>query len=288
MKAFCTLYLGAVLSLSSVSAFTVNAEEIAKKKQEIDQKIDTFKQTKEAVIKKIKEKKKKWKKKFSLLSSLDQMSPSDVAYLLQECQKGSLEAYTFACHVLGVDHLDGVEEALYSYLEPHLVGEKPIYDLIPCGIYIGDDGLEYDDGEEEQTYENVSFYCLPLHQWEKKVIEKIISSMAEKSLAQLLIDKKEMEKKGDQIHHVHPLRFLGFAFSQTYLKTCMKQFRTNSFKWNNFIDGLSQKMKEEAACDNLLKHLEGFCEFLQVDYSSVLDYAQKGHYEGMVDYLLSL
>lgn len=288
MKHIFSLKLVAFFACNQISAVTLDAEAVAKKKQEIEETIQSFKQTKEELVQKFKQKKKKWKKKLSFLSTQDAMTSYDIAYLLQECQKGSLAAYQTACQMLGVDNIENIEEALYSMLEPHLttLQEQPSLEL--CGVYIGDDGLEYDDGEEESSTEILSFYSLPLHQWEKKVIEKIITSMAEKSLAQLLLDKKEMEKKGDQIHHVHPLRFMGYAMSQTYLKSCMKQFRSNSFKWNNFIDGYSQKMKEMAAADNLNKHLEGFCQFLNIEIEPVLDYIQKGQYEAFVDHLLQL
>lgn len=288
MKSLFKISIISLLSWNQLSAVTLDAEAIAKKKQEIEQTIQSLKQTKEEIVQKYKEKKKKWKKKFSFLSIQQQLNPADIAFLIQQCQNGSLEAYNIACEYLGVDNIDCVEEALYSLLEPHLEYLEKSPTLSLCGIYIGDDGLEYDDGEEETSSESVSFYSLPLHQWEKKVIEKIITSMAEKSLAQLLLDKKEMEKKGDQIHHVHPLRFMGHAISQTYLKSCMKQFRSNSFKWNNFIDGYSQKMKEMAAADNLIKHLDGFCEFLGLEYEPISDYVQKGQYEALVDYLLQL
>lgn len=133
-----------------------------------------------------------------------------------------------------------------------------------------------------------SFSQLPLHEWEKKVISKIITNMADKNLVQLAMIKKDMEKKGKRIHHVHPLRFMGFVCSNAYLKKCLRSFRKNSFKWDTFMDGFSKKMREEATKDNLLVYVPGFAKHVEGDPNKIAHLINHQDWEGLVKYLIEI
>jgi len=295
MKLSSFFIIATALSLSSLQA-SINLDMISEKKEEVKEAVKSLKGKKKEIKNKIKKTKAELKEKFAALSESAKLSSEDQEMLLgviydldKRAQKGSIEALNQACYFLGVDYIDSISFVLNEYYEKLLAAApKSEWQISLCGTYIGDDGIEYDDGIADEQVKDVSFYSLPIHQWEKKVIEKIISSMAEKSLAQLLLDRKEMEKRGDQIHHVHPLRFVGHVMSDTYLKNCMISFKSNVFKWSNFIDGYAERMREEAARDNLLKHIEGFCDFLKIDKNPVYEIASKGNYEELVVYLLQL
>jgi hypothetical protein len=289
----CFLSMSLVTYLNGVS---LDMEAISEKKIEMQKNYDSLKAKKDEIVKKVKKAKAKLKEKFNFFSSLSQLSDDEkqdvfvyLHDLLSRIDGGSIHAYNEACCLFETDNIQFLEEAIAIALDDlKFSSEDTLLEFELCKKYIGDDGLEYDDGEPEDEYESLSFYSLPLHQWEKKVIEKIITSMAEKSLAQLLLDRKEMEKRGDQIHHVHPLRFMGYVMADSYLKSCMNQFKNNSFKWSNFIDGYAQRMREEAAANNLTKHVEGFCDHLKIDQEPVLDFINKGNYEDLIKYLLQL
>jgi len=58
------------------------------------------------------------------------------------------------------------------------------------------------------------FLALPIDDNEKKIISSIITTMAEKNVIKLGLMRRTLEKKGKRIHHVHPLRFLGYKKSE--------------------------------------------------------------------------
>lgn len=183
-----------------------------------------------------------------------------------------------------------LKEALDQKLEQVTIEIKEVIHI--QSSYIGDDGLEYFDDEEMPEREDLSnqasnpFQLLPLRHTEKKNIYKIVSTIADKSLPQLLLEKKEMEKRGDQIHHVHPMRFIGYILSDPYLKRCLVKIKGNSFKWSNFMDGYCGRMREEASKNNLEKFIEGFCLQVTADQEEVLQYIRTNDYEGLVVALL--
>lgn len=143
----------------------------------------------------------------------------------------------------------------------------------------------------KQTLQEVSsqtdiFLQLPLDDNERKLIASIITTMAEKNILKLGLMRKTLEKKGRKIHHVHPLRFLGYIFSTPHLKISMQRIKKSHFKWDGFIDGLSKKMREEAHSDNLARYVPGFAQYLQINADQVMDYIAKHDWEGLVYFLL--
>lgn len=277
MKLFSSLL---VLSLMHVS-HAASSESKTEKPNWVEQKIEDVKK---AAQKKLK---KKLKKLIGFSNQAYESKLDYLCYLHKCCEEGSIEAVYEACSLLGVTNIYSLDEALAAIIDQSLQESyEDDAEFVLCGKYIGDDGLEYDDGIDDSAIEEVSFYSIPLHQWEKKIIEKIVSSLAEKTLAQLLLDRKEMEKRGDQVRHVHPLRFMGHVFHEPYLKACLPQFKNSAFKWSNFIDGFVQRMREEAAKNNLERHLTGFCEYLGVDFEKVSELISKGQYEEFIYFLM--
>jgi hypothetical protein len=131
-----------------------------------------------------------------------------------------------------------------------------------------------------------TFYQLPLEDWESKIIYKIVSTMAEKNLLQLALEKKSMEKKGRQINHVHPMRFIGYVFSDPYLKNCMSVIRKSHFKWSNFVDGFGGRMREEFRNNNLMRHIPEFCQLVGADAQTVSQHIQNKDWDSLVKCLL--
>jgi hypothetical protein len=130
------------------------------------------------------------------------------------------------------------------------------------------------------------FLSLPLDDIEKRVINAMILTIAEKNVIKLGLMRKTIEKKGKRIHHVHPLRFIGYIFATPHLKTSMQKIRKSSFKWDGFIDGFSKKMKDESNNGNLIQYIPGFAEYLDVDFEECMHYVHKKDWEGLVKSLL--
>jgi hypothetical protein len=133
-----------------------------------------------------------------------------------------------------------------------------------------------------------SFYQLPLLEEDKKNIQIIIKTMAEKGLIKLLLDRRYLEKKGDLVNYVHPLRFIGYIFSDEKLKDCMRQIRTSKFKWNEFIKGFSRRMDEEYSMDNLKHYIPEFVEQVHPQHPERIErFIKKKSWESLVADLLN-
>ena len=132
------------------------------------------------------------------------------------------------------------------------------------------------------------FYQLPLLEEDKKNIQIIIKTMAEKGLVKLLLERRYLEKKGDQVNYIHPLRFIGYIFSDEKLKNCMRQIKTSRFKWNEFIKGFSRRMDEEYTLDNLIRFIPEFVEQVHVQHPErIEDFIRKKSWEEFVADLLN-
>ena len=133
-----------------------------------------------------------------------------------------------------------------------------------------------------------SFYQLPLLEEDKKNIRIIIKTMAEKGLVKLLLERRYLEKKGDQVNYIHPLRFIGYIFSDEKLKDCMRQIKTSRFKWNEFIKGFSRRMDEECAVDNLKRFIPEFVEQVHPKHPERIEsFIRKKSWEELVADLLN-
>ena len=121
---------------------------------------------------------------------------------------------------------------------------------------------------------------------DKKHIKKIITTMAENNVFQLILDKKSLEKKGKQIRPVHPLRFLGFICSDNYLRKCLHSISKNHFKWSSFVDGFKDRMKEESKKGQLLPYVPGFSSQVNTNPSVVEEFIKRGDYEGLMKYFI--
>ncbi len=130
------------------------------------------------------------------------------------------------------------------------------------------------------------FQLLRLTVSEMDKIHYIITNMGRKNIFELAFIKGKMEEKGKQIDHVHPLRFVGYIFSDPELKSCMRKIRKSSFKWDAFIDGFGKKMKEEGGKNNLLIHVPGFAKQVNAHPDKVTYFIQKKDWEGLIRYLL--
>lgn len=121
---------------------------------------------------------------------------------------------------------------------------------------------------------------------DRKTICKLLMTMAENNVFKLLIEKKRLEQWGDEIYHVHPVRFLGTVFTDPRLIYFMREIRRSSFKWDGFVEGFAERMREEASRNNLVRYVDGFAEAVQRDSVEIYPFFEKADFEGLVKYLL--
>ncbi len=130
------------------------------------------------------------------------------------------------------------------------------------------------------------FYQLPLNDKERRHIWTIITTMSEKNIFQLAFEKGSMEKRGNKINHVHPMRFLGYIFSEPELKSCVKNIKKSSFKWDAFVDGFARRMKEEYSNNNVMQYIPGFSQQVGANPDKVKHYIQNKDWEGLIKSLM--
>ena len=135
-----------------------------------------------------------------------------------------------------------------------------------------------------KSEESKIYYDLRLTDDDKVIIRKIVTTLAEKNLLQLLLDKEKMEDLGQKIRPVHPMRFIGFVLGDANLRRCLKIVSKNMFKWDGFLDGYQERMREESRNDNLNRYVPGLADYLEVDRGIIQSYIHQGNYEKMIKY----
>lgn len=131
------------------------------------------------------------------------------------------------------------------------------------------------------------YYSLPISHEEERIIHKIISTLANKNIFSLLLERRDLERKGKQISHLHPFRFLGSIFSNPHLRSAMREVKKSTFKWDGFMDGLIPRMKEEASRDNLHRYIPGFAEHVKADPEKINYFIRHRNWDALVKYLMS-
>ena len=127
-----------------------------------------------------------------------------------------------------------------------------------------------------------SFYKLTLRSKDAENIHYIVKSIAKCSYPSLLLRKRDMDRRGDAIRHVHPLRFLGYIFGDPQRKHYMHMIRKSMIKWAQFKAGLHPGLKSEYNHHNLMPYLSAFSQVVDVDEKVLSHYIRKQDWEGFV------
>ena len=136
------------------------------------------------------------------------------------------------------------------------------------------------------------YYQLPISADDQHNIAKLIKKMADSGYWELLKKKGEMDKLGDRIMPLHPMRFLGFIFSNPSLKKRMPKIMDATLKRRGFLnghgnrEGFAQRMTKEAQNQNLMQYLPGFSQAIGVTQSSIEPYFHRHDWEGLLRFLM--
>lgn len=130
------------------------------------------------------------------------------------------------------------------------------------------------------------FDTLPISYEEKRKIERILMTLSENSVFKLLFEKKHLERLGHEVNHVHPIRFLGTVFSDQRLVYCLYRIRSSSFKWDGFVEGFSERFKEEIRANNVNQYIPSFAAYLNVKPEVIQSYINANDLEGLIVFLM--
>ncbi|MCX6988603.1 MAG: hypothetical protein NTZ52_03755 [Chlamydiae bacterium] len=156
------------------------------------------------------------------------------------------------------------------------VGRRELFSYLDTGL-----------ANENPQFGSVEGYnALRLTKTDAKNIRSILTTMSDKNLFLLLLEKGSLEKKGKQIRPVHPMRFIGFILADSQLRKCLHNIKKDYFKWSNFAEGFTDRMKEEAGKGNLLPYIHGLATLIKVDPGVIYQFISKKDYDGLLKYFI--
>ena len=144
--------------------------------------------------------------------------------------------------------------------------------------------LSDDSGKTAESID--PFYTLRLTPDDCKNISTLIENMADLNLFSLLRKSKQMKKLGRKLEPVHPLRFLGWIFSNPELKKRMPKIQNSYFRWSKFTEGLFGRLSREARDGNIDPFIPGFAHLVCRSCVSIEEKADCGDWAGMLDELM--
>lgn len=149
------------------------------------------------------------------------------------------------------------------------------------------------DLREEDTFytQRPRIYYEMVTPEEKEDVRYILKSMATKSWTELLGSRSSLNRAGDRIDHIHPLRFLYTIFSDEQMRGCLHSIRFSDRKqiWKSFFTGLEESLEEESQKNNMtLEFIHDFAKLLKINVASVHDLIKNRQWPELVDALLKL
>lgn len=123
---------------------------------------------------------------------------------------------------------------------------------------------------------------------EKKNIAYLVTNLGNKSLVAILGMKSSLEKAGDRVNHVHPLRFLMCIFTDNELKAGFANVRNRSTLWKDFFGGLRDSLEEESLRGNVQpSFVQHFASKVGIDPNLIMGLIEERRWADFVDTLIT-
>ena len=139
---------------------------------------------------------------------------------------------------------------------------------------------------------NVEFYYeLPMSEDQQNTAYKLIYKMGNTGYWELFKNRKEMDKMGDKLACVHPLRFIGYLYGHPHLKKCMSKILDDTLIRRGFLnghgkrEGFAHRMTKEANKGNLMRYVPGFAQSLGIQASAIEPFFHRHDWEGLLHHL---
>ena len=139
-----------------------------------------------------------------------------------------------------------------------------------------------------------AFQSLPLSTEDKQNIRDMVKGIAvanwnicSRNFA--FYRKREIQGLGDTLKSVHPLRFLGYIFSQPSVTKNLETIREDATKWSRFIKGISEKLDDAASRGNLAAYSSGFATVIHrtSDTTAIQTMITERKWQDLITFLLS-
>jgi hypothetical protein len=102
----------------------------------------------------------------------------------------------------------------------------------------------------------------------------------------LLRQKSNMERLGNEIQHVHPLKFLEYTFKHPQLIQDLNSANRSPLIWNPFVQGVSEKLRREASTLPACK--QGFAQSLNLNLNDLDPLFASQNWASLIQFLLDV
>lgn len=133
------------------------------------------------------------------------------------------------------------------------------------------------------TVDDRDFYH-ELSSSEKKDLSYLIHTLAEKSLPALFFCRSNLEKAGNRLDHLHPLRFISAIYTDPKLLTAVRTVSKRSMVWPEWVSGMAESFVSAHKGDNMHVDIQiAFCEELGIAYETLQPYFSKQDWIGLMN-----
>ena len=123
-------------------------------------------------------------------------------------------------------------------------------------------------------------YSSSLTQADTDHIDFIVRALATDSILTLAFKRAELDRRGAEIDHIHPLVFLGYIAAHPELQPLFHKVAERSLTWGPWVAGFSDKMR--LCRDEVAGYLPGFCHHLGANPLTVHALLEREDYEGLL------
>jgi len=134
---------------------------------------------------------------------------------------------------------------------------------------------------------NDSYENLICSERDKACVHEIITTLGERGKIYLLFNQGHINDLGDEIEHLHPLKFLTSIFCYPHIKRHMPEIYDDYFKRNGFMGGLAPNLSRESEKGKLNQYLGKFAQEIKVPLDKMRPFFDTHNWEGLVEFLIT-
>jgi hypothetical protein len=129
-------------------------------------------------------------------------------------------------------------------------------------------------------------FVLTVSEERAEVIEEIVTTMGETSVPMLLFKKKQLEELSKKLKGMGSFNFLGYIFTHPELKEYMKEIAESSWKFDGIMKSTRKGFDRDKAAGTIWDQIPGFAKLLDVSEEKLTQFAEKGDWDDLVQYLV--
>jgi len=131
-------------------------------------------------------------------------------------------------------------------------------------------------------------YYTPITSQENNDLSELVRTLANNNKASLALKTSQLNRIGDRIVHLHPLKFLTIIFTNNELKVCMRNMEGKAFVWKKFQSETVESLDKENKAGNLKADMvSDFAKKVGLTTAEITPFIQNQKWEQFLSYLIS-